>query len=354
MDHHNPLYLNLLRPFLDLVEHPDIEEIMVNAPYHFHKGHIKKEIIVWGVLRDRERHVLPITFPIGKYDNSGQYLLDIFQAIANITNQKFNEKTSPILHATLPHGHRFAGIVGSNVKYNVDDNFGIAFCIRQTKDLNTLIAEGSYKKDTKPIDLDYLNFEEVQPLYSLVPYPPIIDLSRIRKVLSEGKLVIIAGSTGSGKTTLVKHILSLFGERARFILLEDTPEISVASPNRVTLITTRTESHSNVGWVELIDVVKRFTGDVVLVGEISEKNGQVVRQLSSTGHDGAITTLHTGNLSETLREVENYFRRPHESDKAYGSFVKEKIGAIIHLDRKRKCSGEHYEEDIVQFIEKNY
>lgn len=349
---HNPLYLNVLEPLLDVVEHPEVEELMVNTFYHIKNGKYVPDVIGWVVLRDKGRAKDPISLDAIYGFDQRQYLLDVFKVIANVNGQTFSERNNPVLYATLPHGHRFSGVVGDNVKYNIDDPAGIAFCIRQTRSLNEIKEAGEYPSDKQPPNLKFLPAEELVTNVAKIPYEPVVDLKKIKDVLEKKKIVIIAGGTGSGKTTLVKHILTMFGLQSRFILLEDTPEITLAAPNKVTLLTSRTEGRSSVSWGSLIDLTKRFTGDVVLVGEVSEDNGDSIRKLASSGHEGAITTLHTGSIQETLREIKNYFyRRDTESAQEYDEFIRSKLGAVVVLDNNRKCVEFACEDEIFKAVE---
>jgi type IV secretion system protein VirB11 len=50
--------------------------------------------------------------------------------------------------------------------------------------------------------------------------------SFISEAIKEGKNIVIAGATGSGKTTFMKSLIDYIPDKERIITIEDTEEIS--------------------------------------------------------------------------------------------------------------------------------
>src|SRR3546814_4073480 len=79
--------------------------------------------------------------------------------------------------------------------------------------------------------------------------------------------ILIAGGTGSGKTTLVNALLAEVAKTTdRIVLIEDTRELQCASPN---LVAMRTKD----GVITLSDLVRsslRLRPDRIPIGEVRE------------------------------------------------------------------------------------
>ncbi|MFH0970153.1 MAG: ATPase, T2SS/T4P/T4SS family [Candidatus Diapherotrites archaeon] len=77
--------------------------------------------------------------------------------------------------------------------------------------------------------------------------------------------ILIAGNTGSGKTTTLNALLHSLDQRERIILLEETPELQVHHPHVVRLIP---NEDAGMDLAQLIRETLRMRPDRVVVGEM--------------------------------------------------------------------------------------
>jgi len=113
--------------------------------------------------------------------------------------------------------------------------------------------------------------------------------------------IIVAGGTGSGKTTLVNALLAEVAKTSdRIVLIEDTRELQCAAPN---LVAMRTKD----GVVSLSDLVRsslRLRPDRIPIGEVRGAEALDLLKAWGTGHPGGIGTIHAGSALGALRRME--------------------------------------------------
>ena len=139
--------------------------------------------------------------------------------------------------------------------------------------------------------------EERQSLDELGFYPE--DVTNIRNEVSKLKgIVVLAGVTGSGKTTTLYSMLKEFSSyRYNIITMEDPVEIRVQGIQQVQI-----NEDSGQGFADTIRAALRQAPDIILLGEIRDKEtAQRAIEAALTGHL-VLTTIHTANLDPGILE----------------------------------------------------
>jgi type IV secretion system protein TrbB len=112
--------------------------------------------------------------------------------------------------------------------------------------------------------------------------------------------ILVAGGTGSGKTTLVNALLAEVAKTTdRIVLIEDTRELQCAAPN---LVAMRTKD----GVVSLSDLVRsslRLRPDRIPIGEVRGAEALDLLKAWGTGHPGGIGTIHAGTVVTVPRAL---------------------------------------------------
>lgn len=113
--------------------------------------------------------------------------------------------------------------------------------------------------------------------------------------------IIVAGGTGTGKTTLANALLAEIAKSSdRVVLIEDTRELQCAAPN---LVAMRTKD----GVASLSDLVRsslRLRPDRIPIGEVRGAEALDLLKAWGTGHPGGVGTLHAGSAIGALRRLE--------------------------------------------------
>jgi type IV secretion system protein VirB11 len=113
--------------------------------------------------------------------------------------------------------------------------------------------------------------------------------------------IMVAGGTGTGKTTLTNALLAeIATTQDRVVLIEDTRELQCAAPN---LVAMRTKD----GVASLSDLVRsslRLRPDRIPIGEVRGAEALDLLKAWGTGHPGGIGTIHAGSAIGALRRME--------------------------------------------------
>lgn len=147
--------------------------------------------------------------------------------------------------------------------------------------------------DTRvPLKLNCLGYDQRQ-------------LEIIREFLNlKNGLVLVCGSTGSGKSTTIASILTeitqAFDGGKKIISLEDPPEYVIKGVTQIEI----DEVHGN-GFEETLNHIFRQDPDVLMIGEIrDELSAKSALRASLTGHL-VFATLHTSSAAMSLLRLEN-------------------------------------------------
>jgi pilus assembly protein CpaF len=114
-----------------------------------------------------------------------------------------------------------------------------------------------------------------------------------------GRSVLVAGATGSGKTTVTEILLARVPMNERVVVIEDIPELSVRHPHAVSM-TTRPSNAEGAGSMTMSQLVReslRMSPDRIVVGEV--RGAEIVDLLLAltSGHRG-LSTIHAHSLDE--------------------------------------------------------
>jgi len=204
----------------------------------------------------------------------------IIDVIARQISRRIDQQT-PILDARLPDGSR----VNATIPPVSAD--GSTLTIRK------------FRKDPLTV-IDLINFKTLSP-----------HLAGFLWVCVDGLGVkpcnaIIAGGTGSGKTTTLNTVTSFTPPRERIITIEDTLELQLPH-DHVLRMETRPPNIEGKGELDMDTLVKnslRQRPDRVIVGEVRGKEAITLFTALNTGHSG-FGTLHSNTARETITRLIN-------------------------------------------------
>ena len=118
--------------------------------------------------------------------------------------------------------------------------------------------------------------------------------------------ILICGGTGSGKTTTLNTLSSFIGEAERIVTIEDAAELALQQQHVVRLEArlANVEGSGEVTIRELVRNSLRMRPDRIIVGEVRGAEALDLLVALSSGHDGALSTVHAGSGGEALRRIE--------------------------------------------------
>lgn len=120
--------------------------------------------------------------------------------------------------------------------------------------------------------------------------------------------MLIAGGTGSGKTSLLNALTPFFPASQRIISIEDTRELQLPSFLHWVPLTTRLPNPEGKGEVEMLDLMinsLRMRPDRILVGEVRKsREAEVLFEAMHTGH-AVYATFHADTATQLYRRFVN-------------------------------------------------
>jgi len=194
----------------------------------------------------------------------------------------------PIVDASLPGNHRLAALYKKEVT-----TMGSSFTIRKFREDPITIVD-LINSDTLDVDMAaYIWF-----------------------LLDNKKSLMVIGSTGGGKTTILNAVTGLINPSYKIFSVEDTAEINIPHENWFSLVSRASFGLESQGEVSLFDLLKsgmRHRPDYILVGEIRGEEAYVLFQALATGH-GGMATMHADDSEAAIRRL---MQKPMDIPPAY-------------------------------------
>lgn len=226
----------------------------------------------------------------------------VIGSVAHVLNLEVDDER-PIVSGELPiGGHRFEGLLPPVVS-------SPSFTIR--------------RRASRLIPLDeYITSEIMTARQAEV----------IRSAVVSKLNILVAGGTGSGKTTLANAILAEIVSSSpddRLVILEDTAEIHCTAQNAVSLHTS-----DEVDMSRLLKSTMRLRPDRIIVGEVRDGAALTMLKAWNTGHPGGVTTIHSNSARSALQRLEQL--TAEASHQSMQAVIGDAVDLIISIERTAK------------------
>jgi len=294
------LILPFLHPIEALIVDSEISEIMVNG---------SDRIFV-----ERHGYIQPVPDVV-----ISQKSLEV--AIRNIARRLGDDisEEKPILDSRLPDGSRVAAVLPpcslSGVVLTIRKFNSKYFAVEDLVASKTLTAEVA---------------------------------NRLRLAILDRQNILISGGTGTGKTTILTALSSFIPEHERVLIIEDTAEIQVRTPNLVRFEARREQNGLPAVTIrELLKASLRHRPDRILLGEIRGAEAFDLLQLLNTGHSGTLSTVHANSAAQALTRftscvLESGIELPYRAIK---NNIADSLNMVVHLERR---PGRRFVSEVVE------
>jgi twitching motility protein PilU len=122
-------------------------------------------------------------------------------------------------------------------------------------------------------------------------------------------LILMVGATGSGKSTTLAAMINFRNENASDHIVTIEDPIEFLHTNKRSLVNQREVGLDTKSYSRALRGVVRAAPDVILIGEVRDKEGmEAAINLAGTGHL-VLATLHANNCAESLDRIINMFPR---------------------------------------------
>jgi len=118
--------------------------------------------------------------------------------------------------------------------------------------------------------------------------------------------VVVAGGTGSGKTSMLNALSSFVPEGERILVLEDSSELQLQQEHAVYMESIPPDARGR-GAVSIRDLLRaslRMRPDRIVVGECRGGEALDLIQAMTSGHGGSLSTVHATYPHDTVQRLE--------------------------------------------------
>lgn len=242
----------------DLMEDPDVTEIMVNGPDR--------------IFYERDGGL----YESGRRFFDRKRLEDVIQKIASGVNRVINE-ANPIVDARLQDGSRVNAVLPP-------------------------VSLSEAVLTIRKFPRDRITMERLLELGSITE-----EAAEYLKVLVRaGYNIFVSGGTGVGKTTFLNVLSDYIPPTERVITIEDSAELQISNiPNlvRLEMRNANVEGNHAVTIRDLIKTSLRMRPSRIIVGEVRDAASIDMLQSLNTGHNG-MSTGHANSPADMLSRLE--------------------------------------------------
>ena len=279
-----------LGPLQPLLDDPQVEEIIVNGPER-----------VFAITGGRKR-LSDIVF-----DDDEQLLALLRRALGPLGRRL--DETSPMVDARLPDGSRLNAVIPP-------------------------LAAGGTHATIRKFLLRARSLPDLVALDVLTPEAATFLEAAVRAGLN----MLIAGGTGSGKTTCLNALgSSVSGLSERVVTIEETAELQLGPvlPDCVAL-QARPANVEGAGGISIRALVKnalRMRPTRIVVGEVRGAEALDMLTAMNSGHAGSMCTIHANGPREALTKLRTYALMAEEAlpAQAVTEMIAEAIELVVHL-----------------------
>jgi type IV secretion system protein VirB11 len=174
-----------------------------------------------------------------------------------------------------------------------------------------------------------------------------------KKAVQYKKNIVVAGATGSGKTTFMKSLVNHIADNERLVTIEDARELFINQPNVVHLLYSKGgQSTSNVSAKGCMEACLRMKPDRIILAELrGDESFYFIRNCAS-GHPGSITSCHAGSTAQTWDQLALMVKASAEGSGLEFAVIKRllmmTIDIVVHIKAhagKRFITGIDFDPD---------
>ena len=169
-----------------------------------------------------------------------------------------------------------------------------------------------------------------------------------RAVNKKNSLTIMAAPTGEGKTTSLYSILDyLKSDSINITTIEDPVEIRIPGLNQI-------EVESNIGFSDSLRTILRQDPDVILVGEIRDREtAEIAIQAGQTGHY-VLSTIHTIDAVEVITRLRKVGVQDYDIASTVATTISQRLVRRLCPNCRKERDFTKEEKDVIKKIGNKY
>lgn len=150
----------------------------------------------------------------------------------------------------------------------------------------------------------------------------------LKSAIQSRQNILIAGGTGSGKTTFANAVLDEVSHtNDRIIIIEDTQELQCNAKDCV-LLRARDECAS---MTDLLRCTMRLRPDRIVIGEVRGPEALTLLKAWNTGHPGGCATVHADSAEKALTRIEQLVFEAGVSSAKY--LISDAVDLVVFIEK---------------------
>ena len=126
-------------------------------------------------------------------------------------------------------------------------------------------------------------------------------------IMAKRGLLLMVGSTGSGKSTTLAAMINYRNANSAGHILTIEDPVEFSHPNQMSIVNQREVGVDTVSYAKALKASLREAPDVILIGEIRDRETmEAGLELANTGHL-CISTMHANNANQAMDRIINMF-----------------------------------------------
>jgi Flp pilus assembly CpaF family ATPase len=160
--------------------------------------------------------------------------------------------------------------------------------------------------------------------------------SLLKRLIQNKKNILIAGATGSGKTTLIKAMIAEISPSEHLLILEDAHELATQNPSHTHFLAKQAPGHH---LIDYCSYAMRMRPERLILGEMRSEEAVPFLLMTNTGHRGLLTTIHAHSAIDAIDRcrlmLQIYGQGLRESSEGLVDLLCKGIDIVIYVEDKK-------------------